>query len=73
MPGQKSLRFLIAKFWWWLRQVSGDAAYENYLRHVARESGQGTSGAGHSSGVVTAKQFYIDRLQRKFARVSRCC
>ncbi|MBI1737969.1 MAG: hypothetical protein HYR58_01815 [Acidobacteria bacterium] len=27
-----NLKFL----WWWLRQVSGDAAYENYLRSTRR-------------------------------------
>ena len=25
--------------WWWLRQVSGDAAYENYLRSAQRGAG----------------------------------
>jgi hypothetical protein len=25
--------------WWWLRQVMGDAAYENYLQSAARRRG----------------------------------
>lgn len=29
----------LARAWWWLRQVSGDAAYDNYLRHAARDVG----------------------------------
>src|SRR5258705_12616485 len=28
----------MAKFWWWLRQVTGDAAYENYLGLASRRS-----------------------------------
>ena len=65
---------LFKKFWWWLRQVSGDAAYENYLHHAARAARERTSGPTHPPGhVVTAEQFYLDRLNRKFARVSRCC
>ena len=28
----------LTNFWWWLRQVSGDADYENYLRRVATDS-----------------------------------
>ena len=65
---------LAPKFWWWLRQVTGDAAYENYLRHVSHESYAKSGCAKHSSeGFVTAEQFYLDCLHRKYARVSRCC
>ena len=34
-----SARAVVRKTWWWLRQVSGDAAYENYLRWASREPG----------------------------------
>ena len=80
----------MAKFWWWLRQVTGDAAYENYLglasrrsRTVARTApnaarhanGCELHGSGsHGSGVaITREQFYVDRLRRKYAKISRCC
>ncbi|HVA93725.1 MAG TPA: CstA-like transporter-associated (seleno)protein [Candidatus Dormibacteraeota bacterium] len=67
--------FLAAhRFWWWLRQVTGDAAYENYLRHVSRRPGNSTSPGGHGCELVeTAEQFYIEQLNRKFSRISRCC
>jgi hypothetical protein len=48
--------------WWWLREVSADAAYENYLR---RASG--------TPEVLSAEQFFLSRLKRKYSRVSRCC
>jgi Selenoprotein, putative len=57
------------KFWWWLRQVTGDAAYENYLRRAARPG-------SHSQGLhtaVTAEQFYLERVRRKFSHINRCC
>jgi uncharacterized short protein YbdD (DUF466 family) len=62
------------QFWWWLRQVTGDAAYENYLRHVSCRPGNATSPEGHPcERVETAEQFYLERLNRKFSRMSRCC
>jgi len=64
----------VHQFWWWLRQVTGDAAYENYLRHVSRRTGNSTSPGGHpGERVETAEQFYLERLNRKFSRMSRCC
>ena len=72
--GRRAPLSMFGKFWWWLRQVTGDAAYENYLHHAARASREKTNCPNHPPGnIVTAEQFYLDRLNRKFARVSRCC
>jgi uncharacterized short protein YbdD (DUF466 family) len=48
--------------WTWLRQVTGDLAYENYMRHAA--------GAGRP---LTREEFYLDTLRRRYTGVSRCC
>ena len=51
--------------WRWLREVSGDDAYERYLRHHS-----------HSHPGVQApsrREFYAQELQRKWNGVSRCC
>jgi uncharacterized short protein YbdD (DUF466 family) len=62
------------QFWWWLRQVTGDAAYENYLRHVSRRMVNATSTGAHPpERVETPEQFYLKRLEKKFSRMSRCC
>ena len=53
---------------WWVRQVSGDAAYENYLR----AAGSGSGGA-HERRLMTREEFYLDLLRRRYASVSRCC
>ncbi|MCL6566296.1 MAG: YbdD/YjiX family protein [Acidobacteriia bacterium] len=83
---QASALRLGRKLWWYLRQVSGDAAYENYLRRAeARRSRASTSHAAtgndlpHRSGscdgppLLSAEQFYLDVLRRRYSGVSRCC
>jgi uncharacterized short protein YbdD (DUF466 family) len=50
--------------WWWLRQVSGDAAYENYVAWAARR------GRGR---VCSREEFYLESLRRRYSGVSRCC
>ncbi|MGH9744533.1 MAG: CstA-like transporter-associated (seleno)protein [Candidatus Acidiferrales bacterium] len=55
---------------WWLRQASGDAAYENYLRCVGRTA---TSGAFPPRRPLSRQEFYLDSVRRRFSSVSRCC
>jgi hypothetical protein len=80
MPG---LRFL----WWWIRQVTGDSAYENYLRFAARTAVAATDvGAGHRAcpdgaatggrpyeDIMSREEFFLDSLRRRYSSVSRCC
>lgn len=65
-------RTALRKLWWWLRQVSGDAAYENYLRCVRAARGAAT-GKALSGALLTQEQFYLDVLRRRFDSVHRCC
>jgi hypothetical protein len=68
--------FFLRKAWWWLRQVSGDAAYENYLawraRHAGRPGLHGCAGS-HACALPSAEEFYMDALRRRYTGVSRCC
>ena len=53
-----------AQFWTGLRQWSGDAAYERYVECSKRR------------GVdrrLTAEEFYVEQLNRKYSRPNRCC
>ena len=72
--------------WAWVRQVSGDAAYENYLRSARRISqakvarvDSCTMQAGRcsthatSAQPLTRREFYLDALQRRYSTISRCC
>ena len=57
--------------WWWLRQCSGDAAYENYLARFAARGGHGEC-CGRESP-LSREQFWIEALQRRYAKINRCC
>jgi hypothetical protein len=69
--------------WSWIRQVSGDAAYENYLRSTRRvadmaRAGSCTTHAGPSMHAISAasltrEEFYLHALRRRYSTVSRCC
>jgi len=65
----------LRKFWWWLRQMSGDAAYENYLCRAGHSGGQEAPCPAHRPAVsiLSAEQFYLERLKRRYSGVSRCC
>jgi hypothetical protein len=71
--------------WSWIRQVSGDAAYENYLRSTRRVAraevarpGSRTMQAGCSTPATSAlpltrEEFYLHALRRRYSTISRCC
>lgn len=59
---RRTLAVLSARAWAWLRAVSGDDAYEAYV-----------AGAAHRGAPLTRQEFYLDRLRRKYSRLSRCC
>jgi uncharacterized short protein YbdD (DUF466 family) len=51
--------------WRGIREWCGDAAYEAYLRSKSRR---------HSAGrPLTAKEFYVEQLERRYSRPNRCC
>lgn len=69
------LRFEISdlKFlWWWLRQVSGDAAYDRYLESTAR-TGMCVGRQHRTARILTRQEYYLDALERRYSGVSRCC
>jgi uncharacterized short protein YbdD (DUF466 family) len=57
----------LKKLWWWLRQITGDAAYENYLAH------RRVSPQERDTSAMSRDEFYADSLQRKYSTISRCC
>lgn len=58
----RSSLLALGVLWRFLREVSGDAAYESYL-------------AAHADGSppLSASEFYRQRLERKYSRPCRCC
>jgi uncharacterized short protein YbdD (DUF466 family) len=53
------------RFWRGLREWCGDAAYERYLRSLARQRDGGRR--------LSAKEFYVQQLNRRYSRPNRCC
>ncbi|HEX4545122.1 MAG TPA: CstA-like transporter-associated (seleno)protein [Candidatus Acidoferrum sp.] len=56
---------LAINLWRGLREWCGDAAYERYLRSKGANSG--------SCRRLTAEEFYVEQLNRKYSRPNRCC
>jgi uncharacterized short protein YbdD (DUF466 family) len=51
--------------WHYLRQVTGDDAYERYIEHQKQ---------AHAGEVpLTRQQFFKVRQDEKWSKVSRCC
>ena len=68
-PTRRTLRTtsrFLQRFWRGLREWCGDAAYERYLRSAARKPDD-------SHCTLTAEQFYVEQLERRYSRPNRCC
>jgi uncharacterized short protein YbdD (DUF466 family) len=61
----KSVRRLARRFWRGVREWCGDAAYERYLRSTARQRAGGRR--------LSAQEFYVQQLNRRYSRPNRCC
>jgi uncharacterized short protein YbdD (DUF466 family) len=55
----------VRRFWRGLREWCGDAAYERYLRAHGRQD------AGNRA--LTAEEFYVEQINRRYSRPNRCC
>jgi uncharacterized short protein YbdD (DUF466 family) len=56
---------VVRRTWRGIREWCGDAAYESYLRAKRRQCAP-----GH---LLTAKEFYVEQLERRYSRPNRCC
>ena len=61
----RNTKRLVRRFWLGMRQWCGDAAYESYLRSKAARCG--------SSRRLSAAEFYVEQLNRRYSRPNRCC
>lgn len=59
------LRRWARRFWRGMREWCGDAAYERYLRSCAK--------SGATCAKLTAEEFYVEQLNRRYSRPNRCC
>ena len=56
---------LLRRLWRGLREWCGDAAYERYLGSAGVKCGSGRT--------LTAEEFYVEQLNRRYSRPNRCC
>jgi len=59
----RGLRCATGAVWQWLRGAAGEHAYPSYLHHAQK----------HGDQPLTAKEFYLENIQRKYKRPNRCC
>lgn len=55
----------LRRFWRGLREWCGDAAYERYLRAEGRQ--------GAERRTLSAEEFYVEQVNRRYSRPNRCC
>jgi uncharacterized short protein YbdD (DUF466 family) len=55
----------LRRFWRSLREWCGDTAYERYLHSKGRQ--------GTGQRTLTAKEFYVEQINRRYSRPNRCC
>ncbi len=60
----RQLESALRNFWSGIRQWSGDSAYETYLACAQRQP---------SKKPLSATEFYVEQLIRKYSRPNRCC
>lgn len=62
---EQAVKRIVRHLWRGLREWCGDSAYERYL--LAR-------GAGAAAGPkLTAEEFYVEVVNRRYSRPNRCC
>jgi uncharacterized short protein YbdD (DUF466 family) len=55
----------LRRFWRGLREWCGDAAYERYLGAKGRQDAERRT--------LTAEEFYVEQINRRYSRPNRCC
>lgn len=64
---RSTARFLVvlSQLWHGIREWCGDAAYEKYVSSCAKQRCE--------NELLSREEFYVQQLQRKYSRISRCC
>jgi uncharacterized short protein YbdD (DUF466 family) len=61
----KFAKRLLRRLWRGLREWCGDSAYERYLGSNGRRDAERRT--------LTAEEFYIEQVNRRYSRPNRCC
>jgi uncharacterized short protein YbdD (DUF466 family) len=55
----------LERIWRGLKQLTGEGDYARYCEHLRSRHPEGK--------IPTEREFYLDRLNEKYTRPSRCC
>lgn len=55
----------VRRFWRGVREWCGDAEYERYLRSSSKQ--------GDAGRRLSAEEFYVQQLNRRYSQPNRCC
>ena len=58
-------RKIAARLWLGIREWCGDTAYERYVEARTQRA--------CSAAALSREEFYVEQLQKRYSRVSRCC
>ena len=64
-PRTIRFRAVLSQLWRGVREWCGDAAYEKYVRSCMKHR--------RENELLSRKEFYVQQVQRKYSRISRCC
>jgi uncharacterized short protein YbdD (DUF466 family) len=62
----KNIKRFLRLFWRGVREWCGDAAYERYLRSRGPRQSE-------TMRTLSAEEFYVEQLNRRYSRPNRCC
>lgn len=60
-------KFKISRIWQMIRTISGDNAYDIYLKNYIQCK------THNQKKILSRRQFFIKRLEEKWSGVNRCC
>jgi uncharacterized short protein YbdD (DUF466 family) len=60
----------LKKAWGYLREVTGDTAYENYAKYCGTKKSHSNP---NGIAIMTRTEFYSESLKRKYSTINRCC
>jgi uncharacterized short protein YbdD (DUF466 family) len=61
---RKILLRTFRRVWVGIRAWCGDSDYEQYVRCTLKHGG---------ARILSAEQFYVERINRRYSRPNRCC
>jgi uncharacterized short protein YbdD (DUF466 family) len=60
-------------FWRYIRRLTGDDAYEQYLKHFAEHHAEQGSSDEEAPALLSREAFFKEWQDKKWKGIKRCC